>query len=174
MSENTALILSFFALWIAAAARGGRSRDEGIEGYENYLGRSDLTIGIRNNNPGNIRKSGINWQGETACNSAFECFSNMFYGIRALVKNLKSYYFNRGLTTVGEIIYRWAPPSENDSDSYVNYVSGYMGIAPNQPFEWNFRNVSLLTEAIITVENGAGALRLISPQTIRDAIRAAL
>lgn len=79
--------------------------------------------GLRNNNPGNIRK-GENWQGLAAqqLDPEFCTFETMAWGIRALVVLLRTYRFKYGLTTVKGIVNRWAPPTENDTGAYVNAV----------------------------------------------------
>ena len=94
--------------------------------------------GIRNNNPLNIRK-GNNWKGERPhqTDKAFEEFQSMEFGIRAGFIILRKYingYF--GLTakhnTIEKIIRRWAPPSENATQNYIDFVAKDMGIAPKE------------------------------------------
>lgn len=138
-----------------------------------YLGRNDLPRGIRNNNPGNIVQSGVEWQGkvEYPTDGRFEQFVSMYYGLRALVKNLKSYYFNRGLKTVRDIITRWAPPTENDTRAYINFVAGYMGVTQDDLILWNVPNVTNLIEAIAIKENGqAAATQYIPFSLIRNVV----
>ena len=84
--------------------------------------------GIRNNNPLNIRHSADQWQGacEEQKDKSFVQFKTMAYGYRAAWKTLQSYY-NRFCAqsrafTVRNIIGRWAPPKENDTEAYVNSV----------------------------------------------------
>ena len=70
--------------------------------------------GIRNNNPGNIRKTNIKWAGEVVpgTDSAFEQFKSMPYGIRAMLVDIIGKH-KRGLDTIQELINVWAPPFEN-------------------------------------------------------------
>ena len=84
--------------------------------------------GIRNNNPLNIRHSADQWQGasEKQTDKCFVQFKSMAYGYRAAWKTLQSYY-NRFCAqsrafTVRNIIGRWAPPKENDTEAYVHSV----------------------------------------------------
>lgn len=80
--------------------------------------------GIRNNNPLNIRK-GQSWLGlsPTQTDAAFCQFRTMELGIRAACKIIQNYILKHHLTTVREIIYRWAPPADgNDTGSYVRQV----------------------------------------------------
>ena len=61
---------------------------------------------------------------------------------------------NNKIDTVKEVIYRWAPPIENDTDSYVNAVAKACGVAPEAVIDMNNREffVKLIT-AIIKHEN---------------------
>ena len=86
------------------------------------------TRGIRNNNPLNIRHSADRWQGvwDKQTDKSFVQFKSMAYGYRAAWKTLQSYY-NRfyaqsRVFTVRNIIGRWAPPKENDTEAYIHSV----------------------------------------------------
>ena len=81
------------------------------------------TRGFRNNNPGNIRH-GEKWYGlaEKQTDPDFCQFVSVEYGIRAIFKTLETYREKYGLKTVREIITRWAPPSENDTEAYIKNV----------------------------------------------------
>lgn len=115
-----------------------------------------LPRGIRNNNPGNIRKSADNWQGLSPeqTDSAFFQFKTPLYGIRALAVVLRNYRDKHGLHTVRGIINRWAPPVENNTSSYVNAVASAMGVSPDAPLAWNWDMLRKLVAAIIKHENG--------------------
>ena len=75
-------------------------------------------------NPGNIRK-GEDWLGlrTTQSDPDFCQFTSMVYGCRALLKLLRTYVEKRGCTTIRKVVERWAPPSENDTSSYVLSVA---------------------------------------------------
>lgn len=111
--------------------------------------------GERNNNPGNIRISGSNWQGKiSGQDSAFETFDSPENGIRALAKLLKN-YAGAGYNTIRKIISRYAPSNENNTLAYVNSVSAYMGISADTILDLNnSATLSALVEAIINHENG--------------------
>lgn len=129
--------------------------------------------GIRNNNPGNIRKSATAWQGLSADQSdpAFFRFDAMEYGIRAIVKILQTYQGTYGLNTVRKIINRWAPPVENNTDAYVSYVAARLGVSPDSAISVNDGNtVFALVRAIIAQENGAAPALLISDSTVAAGI----
>lgn len=97
----------------------------------------DGTRGKRNNNPLNIRISSDAWQGKIGNDGAFEKFSSMTYGLRAGIIILRTYYNKYGLKTIREMITRFAPPSENNTNSYVNNVSSRTGIDADKTLTFN-------------------------------------
>ena len=113
---------------------------------------TDLPRGIRNHNPGNIRH-GADWQGmaEQQTDSAFVQFKSPEWGIRAMVRILRTYE-SRGLQTVRQIIDRWAPPNENDTESYVQAVAKAVGVMPSELL--TDAHLPALLKAIIAHENG--------------------
>lgn len=117
------------------------------------------TRGIRNNNPGNIRK-GTKWQGldSTKFDSAFCTFTTMAYGCRALMKTLRTYVVKYHLLTVKDIISRWAPPNENDTTAYINFVCKELDVAPNHRLDFTDSDLYIkLGKAIASFENGKDA-----------------
>jgi len=91
-------------------------------------------IGIRQNNPGNIRY-GAGFVGEEEGERGFGRYASPEAGGRALLKNLDAYHRKHGLNTVAGIIGRWAPPNENDTGAYVNAVAAHLGVAPDTPLD---------------------------------------
>lgn len=87
------------------------------------------TRGIRNNNPFNIKRSSNCWLGKVpfsaSTDKVFEQFESIDYGLRAGIKLLIKYIRVDKLKTVREIISRYAPLSENDTEQYVKFVTGY-------------------------------------------------
>ncbi len=95
-----------------------------------------LPRGIRNNNPLNIRRSKDKWQGLRAqqTDAAFCQFETMAYGWRAaFVLLTRTYYHTYRLFTIRNIIMRWAPENENNTEAYIANVSRLTGIDPNEP-----------------------------------------
>ncbi|SYA20133.1 putative transmembrane protein [Klebsiella pneumoniae] len=120
-------------------------------------GDSGDTRGIRNNNPGNLEASSSNpWVGQTGSDGRFAKFETPEHGIRALGRNLISYQ-RQGIDTVGEIINRWAPPSDNnDTAAYIKAVCAQLGVTANQPLDAsNPDTLQALCAAIIKHENGS-------------------
>lgn len=111
--------------------------------------------GIRNNNPGNIEYTGTEWQGldDPKHDGRFMRFVDPVYGIRALARVLSNYQKLHGINTVRGIINRWAPPHENNTDSYINHVASYLGVGADEPINVTDHLQSLVT-VITKHENG--------------------
>ncbi|OLF53783.1 structural protein [Pseudomonas chlororaphis] len=124
--------------------------------------RPEPPRGIRNFNPGNIRHvKGTRWQGMSANqnDTAFVQFIDPRWGIRAIARTLITYQDKHGLRTVRLIIGRWAPPNENNTESYIRQVATRLGVSPEERIDvYDYRTMRALTEAIIRHENGAGSL----------------
>ncbi|MBO4839675.1 MAG: hypothetical protein J5524_01085 [Bacteroidaceae bacterium] len=110
--------------------------------------------GIRNNNPLNIRKSGDKWQGLRTLQEdrEFFQFAEMKWGWRAAFVILcRTYYKKYGLKTISDIIYRWAPPKENNTAAYIRRVSDYISIGPDRdlgdpqthPTQWMMLGIAM-------------------------------
>ncbi len=113
--------------------------------------------GIRNNNPGNLRRTKDPWQGlaKEQTDPEFFTFENPVYGIRALARVLIAYQDDRGLRTIRQIIGRWAPATENDTAGYIESVAKSTGFAPDQTLDLHaYADLKPLVEAIIQHENG--------------------
>lgn len=89
-----------------------------------------LPRGIRNNNPLNLRLTKINWVGKVPnsqnSDKAFEQFVDVKYGFRAAAKDLVS-DFKKGKTSIQLLINEFAPPHENNTNSYAANVAKYVG-----------------------------------------------
>lgn len=80
--------------------------------------------GIRNNNPLNIRK-GAKWVGlkSRQTDDEFCQFFHPVFGYRAATKILFNYQELHDRRSLAEIISRWAPPTENDTNAYIHSVA---------------------------------------------------
>jgi hypothetical protein len=113
--------------------------------------------GLRNNNPGNIRH-GSPWQGlsQVQPDTAFCRFDEPEWGIRAMARILLAYQAKRGRNSVRQIIDRWAPPNENDTEAYIQAVAKRLGVAADDQIVVKRYDVMRpLVEAIIKHENGS-------------------
>ena len=111
------------------------------------------------NNPGNIVKSNVPWIGKVKCQGRFECFDTKHNGLRAMVKNLHTYITKHKLTTVSQIINRWAPPHENNTNDYIKSIQTICGIHGDDSiyFSHNRNNGSLMcTVKVMIMMEGSG------------------
>lgn len=130
----------------------GDSRDP-----DSLLSDMNASVGIRNNNPGNLRGDD-KWQGKTgADDKGYVKFDTPQSGIRALAVNLINQQEKHGLNTVTDIINKYAPAGDNnDTEAYISHVSEMLGVAPDKKL--NLKNQELLTGlvgAVIHHENGS-------------------
>lgn len=122
--------------------------------------RAAIPRGVRNHNPGNIREAaggGTEWVGErtTDDDPAFEEFVSPAMGFRALARTLLTYGRKHGLRTVAGIVARWAPPNENDTAAYIEFVSRLMQAEPDQALDMENRGTLIvLCSAIARKECG--------------------
>lgn len=117
----------------------------------------NLPRGYRNNNPLNLRRSSDKWRGlePVQRDKQFFQFIRMCYGWRAALVTIRTYIVKYRLKTVEDIISRWAPCSENDTDEYIARVCRKSGFIRNAHI---FPNSELdmysLVSAMAAVENG--------------------
>lgn len=121
-------------------------------------------IGLRQNNPGNIEiVKGVVWEGQAPAQPGdrFCRFVEPKWGIRAIARVLITYADARKardgskIDTVREIIERWAPPNENDTDAYAKHVASRLNVKPDDALSIKDpETMRGLVEAIILHENG--------------------
>lgn len=118
------------------------------------------TRGEANHNPGNIILDvGTTWLGQVPrldqTDPHFCQFDSDVHGIRALCRILVSYQRLDGCKTLADVIRRWAPPSENNTDAYLADVSQRTGLAADQPIDFTSASeLATVARAIIIHENG--------------------
>jgi len=113
--------------------------------------------GIFNCNPGNIKKSKIEWEGlaDIQRDKTFATFSQPIWGLRAMMKILLTYYRIYKLDTVHKIINRWAPEIENPTGEYIEYVCDYTFFRPDEVIDVReYDTLVDLAQAIVLFENG--------------------
>lgn len=105
-----------------------------------WRGDSRLPVGIRNNNPGNLKQTTPRqgWLGAASetPDPPFESFVSYRYGLRAAIKLLRNKASN-GYNTPRKLINLWAPVSDNSAAStnnYINQVADSLGTTPDQVF----------------------------------------
>lgn len=143
--------------------------------------RARQSRGYRNRNPGNIDFVPANkWQGQVGLGDKwlpperrrFAAFQTHEHGIRALAALLTTYQDRHGLRTIRGIVNRWAPPSENNTGSYVRFVDEFL---PERGADGEldlhaYADARLLVEAIIRKELGGMPY---TPEQIDEGLRMA-
>lgn len=125
------------------------------------MNNKNLPRGLRNCNPGNIRKSDTLWRGEVpdGGDPDFCVFVSMPFGYRALIKTLRTYRKKHGCQTIAEMIRRWAPSSENNTSAYIRSVCGELQVPSSYVIDIEDRDsMCALAAAISRHENGVEAV----------------
>tara|TARA_R110002153_G_scaffold23408_2_gene75963 strand:- start:2153 stop:2659 length:507 start_codon:yes stop_codon:yes gene_type:complete len=138
---------------------------------------SQASASIFNNNPGNIRTSSTNWNGEvTEPGEEFERFSDMHMGVRASARILRTYGRKYGIDTINKIIDRYAPPEDNNPNNvnYAKHVSNGSGFDVNEKIDLNDPQVLMkLMRPIFQFENGQKEAAKISDADIQKGVKMA-
>lgn len=118
--------------------------------------------GIRNNNPLNIRQSQNAWLGKVkGVDKSFETFDNMEHGIRAAFIILRTYIRKHGCRYVSDLIQRFAPANENDTEAYIERVLKLSNTAPRETLYFERRmQMCTVLYAMSIVENGKAYIPL--------------
>lgn len=116
------------------------------------------TRGHRNNNPLNIRRTSDNWRGmsEVQQDKDFVTFDSLAYGFRAAFRIIHNGYKVIPIrNTLKSIITRWAPPNENDTKRYINFVSAFVGRPPSAVLDYEDENLMIsVVRAMAYMETG--------------------
>ena len=125
------------------------------------------TRGIRLKNPGNIEHSKrFQWDGEVYPQTElmpnnlpedrFCQFETMEHGCRAMARILGNYQRLHDRKTIYQMVHRWAPPVENDTQAYAKMVAKNLGRIPEN--EINFIEdptiAVLMMKTMARMENG--------------------
>jgi hypothetical protein len=82
----------------------------------------------------------------------------MAYGYRAMFVLLDTYRTRYGLSTIRQMISRWAPPTENFTEGYIRFVADHTGIdADAQVDSRSERDMVPIVAAMSQIENGTKA-----------------
>lgn len=122
--------------------------------------------GYRNNNPLNIRiNDNNNWVGEVrpSTDGSFCQFVSMAYGFRAGMVCIRTYITKHKLTTISEIIGRWAPWTDgNNPTRYAKFiVDTWPNDFPSVDTVIDYTNKDQMTKlayAMAIMENGSEPL----------------
>lgn len=149
---------------IAKAASGGAGAAPtdaaktapGVIGAASTYATSSKTgpRGIRNNNPGNIKAGKFAAEmGAVGSDGTFAIFRSPEDGLNAL-RELMRRYNSKGIDTVSEIISKFAPPSENNTQAYIASLAKSMGVNPGDHLKMTPDVLQALMSGITKIENG--------------------
>ncbi len=116
--------------------------------------------GLRNLNPGNIRRSKTRYKGEKSdsTDAAFKQFESLEWGYRAIFMLLHTYRVRGYGDTIAKMIARYAPPSENNTEAYISRLCQATDIPRDMPLDTlNPEQMIPIVCAISAVENGVDA-----------------
>lgn len=132
-----------------------------------------LPRGIRNRNPLNIRYNSdtARFVGCTASDGTFCIFDIVEHGLRAAAVILMNYQTKYHLRSIRQIISRWAPPEENDTEAYIASVVKSAGLGPDSLLTLTSGpTLAKLLPAMVMQENG---VQPYSPSQFQKAIELA-
>lgn len=129
--------------------------------FKSFL-NNHASRGMRNNNPGNLVRTATAWKGKIPYSQSqdnhFEQFTDIHWGIRALMVNLRTQQNKYKLNTVAKQITKYAPPTENNTAQYINFVAEKMGVTPHAVIDVNNQATMLkMAKAIVLMEVGQSA-----------------
>ncbi|EBF6938626.1 transglycosylase [Salmonella enterica subsp. enterica] len=180
--------------------QGGRNGEDGVgeHGYTsptefsapaNNTIAADLNIGgsnaknrnYRNNNLGTLvfaNQEGATLESPNAKGEQrFARFNTPEEGIRALANQVSSYYNGTSaaagyqkLQTVSSIISKWAPPNENNTNQYIDNVSKYLGVSPNEKIDVS--NPEVMTQLVRAIATKEGGNPAVNNEFIKNALGA--
>jgi hypothetical protein len=140
---------------------------------QSFLDMPGYPLGLRNNNPGNLRPLGsTKWIGEIEPDyrNNFSRFSDVAYGLRAMITDITGDIVGDGLNTLQKLITAYAPPGDNNNTSaYIKSVSDSTGIAPNAILQPTRETIEKLIKGKLNVELGPAYAKKINQEDINQA-----
>ena len=121
---------------------------------QSFLDQPGLSRGLRNNNPGNLVATAQKWQGELTPDRPFARFSNVAWGLRAMITDILGDIVVDGYNTIRKLITIYAPPTENDTAAYIRTVSSATEWGADKIIDPTRTNIEKLIRAQLPVEIG--------------------
>ena len=131
------------------------------------------------NNPLNIRKSSVKFLGEIESTNAFKDFINREFGYRQAFRNINAYITQYKVDTLEGIINRWAPPTENDTEGYIQFVTNKTNFKRDKIFIKSDADLIDLVYGMSWIENGIkpnlkeieDSYEIINVQTVEEGLK---
>ncbi len=124
-------------------------------------------LSVRNNNPGNLRYVGQ--EGATPGEGGFARFESREAGMEAMRRQIELDTQKRGMN-LNQFINKYAPPSENKTQGYVDFVVQKTGLDPTQPVPAEM--IPAIQTAMIQMEGGPRAVSAFSATSAPAATQA--
>ena len=138
-----------------------------------YPNKEYKVRGLRNNNPGNIEHSAIEWQGlAPSADNRFATFSTPQLGVRAMATNIRT-KVDRGVDTIAKLIEAWSPSADptnppGSTVSYINHIAKQTGWGKDDALDLNDTgNMFKLVKAMSIHENAG---KTFSDNILREGI----
>ncbi len=143
-------------------AQGGARNTNNMKRYYATGGVDNTPVlSVRNNNPGNLRysenltKPGYVLEGATKGDGGFAKFNTIEEGVEAMKKQLRLDLVKRGMT-LEEFLNKYAPPTENKTNVYINNIAKALNIDPEDKVSAD--KIDNLVAAMIIQEGGKEAI----------------
>lgn len=130
-------------------------------------------LGLRLNNPLNV-EHGQPWRGLAAVqpHPRFCAFESLHYGCRAAARILYNYGKRYGIKTIRKAIERWAPPTENNTKAYAEFVASRSGLPIDRKIDFTAREtLAKIIPPMIRMEQGQNPM---TDDEIKAAIKDAI
>ena len=135
---------------VAGSVVAGSGGGGGGGGDAPIVGPGRLPLGLRQNNPGNLRSWGSN-----PVENGFARFGTPEAGLSAMAQQIGLYGNRDGLHSINGILGKYAPPNENNTGAYAAAVSKDTGFDPSAQLNTNDPKVlAPLLSAMVKHEQG--------------------
>lgn len=117
-----------------------------------------LPLGIRMNNPGNLRRA-VGLAKPAVKENGFVKFDTLSEGVFSLCKLMEQYYTHLGHRTLRQIVQAYAPPTENDTMRYETSLAAFARLNPLRAETNDLHldrawNALAVMRGIVWIENG--------------------
>ncbi len=112
-------------------------------------------LSVRDNNPGNMKQNGVIASYNTPEEGLDAMHRDLALKVAGKSPIMKSRYGNDYQPTIRNVVSTWAPPTENNTDNYVNFVSQHSGLDPDSPL--SPQDVPKIMQPMVHMEGGQKA-----------------
>ena len=138
---------------------------------QSFINGSNLPLGLRNNNVGNLRPISVGtWEGQINVNGGFVVFKDVGWGIRAFATNLYTSINRYGTDTLRKYISRYAPESENKTRQYLDYITQKALITPDEKIPTDVDSIKKILRAQMEIEIGKQYADMVTEEDINEGL----